>query len=208
MEPRITSVLHLYPPQRHHLGACGDARDHPVCCEVADYCARMARGRATAVPLSGERVPVFALVPRGPERLVFDEIVAEDELFSSLHNPAVRQEVRLNGPKEALDALACEIVAGAHHGTSKVVISTGAVGSGHGQLAFGLSLGGQVPQVGLLWSILDAVGAADAETGDYPRVSCLQFDRRGVVDLLANSTQNLTSQRNARSIKNEKGGKF
>lgn len=62
----------------------------------------------------------------------------------------------MNPIRESLDNVACDIVAGAHHGSCKFVYLTGSVGSGHGALAYGVS-NGDVPEVGLLWSILDAL---------------------------------------------------
>ncbi|CAL6084832.1 Conserved_hypothetical protein [Hexamita inflata] len=178
MNSRTTSILHMYAPQRHHVTSVNQA-SHPVCVEISDYCCKIDRVVPTLIPMSQVRLPVISLIPKSTERFVFDELISDPELFTNLHAPQAQQEVQLLSPKESLDNLACQIVAGAHHGSCKLLLSYGAVGSGHGALSFGISTTpNTIPNAGLLWSVLDAVGS-----GEWPRVACIQIERDKIRDL-------------------------
>lgn len=153
---RFTSFLYLNAPQRQHIYANSTALSHPVSVEITDYCCKMDRQHLTNIPISNVRLPVWSLIPNTIDRFVFDEVIADNELFMNMHNNKTIQEIQLNPIRQSLDNIACDIVAGAHHGSCKLVYSTGSVGSGHGPLVFGVS-NNEVPEVGLLWSILDAL---------------------------------------------------
>lgn len=128
-------------------------------------------------------VPIWSLIPNSMDRLAFDEVLCDPELFESLHNPERDQEISLRPPEEALDAIACDITAGAHHSACKYVFLTGSPGSGHGALAFGTSSGEGIPRTGLLWSILDALTTSD----EWPKIACFTSEGARLRDLLCQS---------------------
>lgn len=172
MRNRVASILHLFPPQRCHLLSNQTVAAHPVCIEVADYCCKIDKALPTAIPVSQTRLPVVATIPSSAERYVYDELVADDMLFRHLHGVNIRKEIQLFPPKETLDNLACEIVAGAHHGACKLVLNTGAATSGHGLLMFGAQNPSKVPQISLLNSMLDAL----SPDGEFPKICCFQVE--------------------------------
>lgn len=138
MAGRIRSYLHIFSPQQHHFPLIDPgARQLPMALEIPEYiCPLHICDNNPTLQSLHQSEPCISLASEAGGTYLFDGIITDQTVYRAMNSVYLYEQVVPPNPLEKLDAIACDIAAGANAGVSQLVVSAGPVGSGHGTIAF------------------------------------------------------------------------